>query len=230
MRAAIAAVIILLSQALPAAAAQYLACKEGLLRCGQLLAPASNVGHVPARCDENEIRGIGHLASGWRDKIAGILNDERQIGVTSSNLAGRYSNYPFQSRYYANYAEAINGSGGLAEYLGALVRDLDRATRCIWDERYHRGGCRFISLGCYDRGNLEYRIRQANGAIGTLLNDIQYNSQALLEGLPDPYYRIPPSPQYLACAQDTPPCRLHQEYTVETFITAQRMLRDRCAP
>jgi len=150
-----------------------------------LLVDPPSVGHgVVVRCDDAQLRATDRKILDWKVKVTRIRNDENRVGETAARLANAYKDYPVQAAYFREMASAINGNNGFTAYLNAILRDLDKASQCMWDPRYVRSGCRHIPEDCLYEANIEARILQSEKATQALIDNLNANQARLMSGLP----------------------------------------------
>lgn len=207
-----------------AAPQQYVTCpgvNPDSLRalCGQLKHPPKATG-IPARCNAREFNRLANEVSVWKNKIEKAVDEQRQIAEALVNLARTYSAYPAKRDYLTALSGAITTSL-LRRYMEPLLADLNTAQTCIYDEKYVRGGCRYIPQAtCYDRGNLELRVRQLDPFIDEITDDLRANRPMLLSGLPEGLY------QGDVCGPGRPPCQQHMAAAIEALIDAEKIVKD----
>lgn len=218
------AVVLILCPVSLRAERQYVTCpgvNPGSLAtlCGQLLDTPKAHGS-PARCGSAEMNRTANEVSTWKNKIERAVNEQRQVAEALSNLAETYSAYPAKKDYLLGLSGAITTSL-LGRYMEPLLRDLQTAQECIWDDKYLRNGCRYIPRDtCYDRGNLEAQVRQIEPFINEITADLRANTPKLLSGLPVGMYKME------MCTADRPPCQAHMGAAVQALIQAEGIVKD----
>lgn len=199
-------------------ATEYVKGPSGVLM-GLLVDPESSGAGVIVRCNDNELHAMQRRINVWQRKFKGIGDDEAKIGRAVGNLVPPYSQYTAPSSYLSDMSQAINGPKGLTSYLRRISGGLAESSRCIWNPKFLRGGCRTIPRDCFDEGRVQAQGLQASRAIKALIDDLARNQDRLVSGLPAEY--IIKDKKRIACTPMIPPCAQHLDGALDTINRAQ---------
>lgn len=199
----------------------YVPCPRGLFRCGEMKWPPKANGRK-VHCHDAEMQQImAHIGQG-KSVVDKVAEDQRQVVSALNDLGGLYSKYPAKKKYLQDLAASIQ-KDLIDGFIKRLQEDLKRASTCIWDDKYKRGGCRYIpDADCYDRGSLESAIAQLIPLSQKIIDDLNYNRAMLLSGLPETLLM---QGQVVQCTKNQPPCPQHMGYSIDLLIEAEKAIQ-----